>query len=165
MSLCKKLHEMPSVLTGWQQMTWCPDCDYYDRGTCGYPIRTDSSAACPFDGRALPLREVAVDPNNEPPQKSRDGAPRKGRESQPQSMALESAILRQIVQRTGGRIQMLEVEMLNDLVVVRGCVPSYHVKQPVLQGVPDVIGSARATGVELNLQVLGSTATSGSDAQ
>ena len=60
---------------------------------------------------------------------------------------------------------MLEVEMLNDLVVVRGCVPSYYIKQLALQGVLDVIGSARATGVELNLQVIGSTATSGSDAQ
>jgi hypothetical protein len=148
---------MPSVLTDWQLVTWCPDCDYYDQGKCGYPIRTDSSAACPFDDRGLPLREVAVDPNNEPPQMSREAALCKGWESQPRSKELELAIMRQIVHRTGGRIHVLEVEMLADAVVIRGCAPCYYVKQLALQGVLDVIGSLRTSRVELNVQVPGIT--------
>src|SRR5262249_17278935 len=156
-SRCKKVHEMPSVLTDWQQVTWCPNCDYYDRGTCGNPIRTGSNAACPFDGQALPLREVAVDSNDVPPKKSLDTALRKGRESQLRTKALELAIMRQIVHRIGGRIHMLEVEMLEDVVVIRGCVSSYHVKQLALQGVLDVIGSLCTSRVELNVQVPGIT--------
>jgi hypothetical protein len=157
MSLCKKLHEMPSVLTDWQQVTSCPDCDYYGRGTCGNPICTDSKAACPFDGQPLPLREVAVDSNDVPPQKSLDTALRKGRESQPRSKALELAIMRQIVHRTGGRIRMLEVEMLDDVVVIRGCASSYYAKQMALRGVLDVIGSLHTSRVELNVHVPGFT--------
>jgi hypothetical protein len=60
-SRCNKLHELPPVVTDWQQKAWCPDCDYYQGGICGNPIRRDSNAACPFDGKALPLREVAVE--------------------------------------------------------------------------------------------------------
>jgi hypothetical protein len=160
MSPCKKLHEVPSVLMDWQQVTWCPDCDYYDRGTCGNPIRTDRNAACPFDGNPLPLREVPGEPNNDQPQKPLNVASRKGRESQPRSQGLDQAIKHQIVQRTGGRIQMLEVEMLDDAVVIRGCAPCYYIKQLALQGVLDVIGSLRTSRVELNVQVPGIT-TSG----
>ena len=58
---CKKLHELPPVLSEWQQTTWCPDCDYYASGTCGNPTRPDGNPACPFDGKALPLREGTLD--------------------------------------------------------------------------------------------------------
>jgi hypothetical protein len=152
---------VPAVLTDWQQVTWCPDCDFYDRGTCGDPIRTESNVACPFDGEALPLREVAVDPKNVSPHSPADASIGTGSESQPPSKALELAIMRRIVQRTDGRIQLLEVEMLDDRVVIRGCAPSYYVKQLALQGILDVIGSTRATEVKLDLPVLKRPATSG----
>jgi hypothetical protein len=61
-SRCNKLHELPPVVTDWQQTASCPDWDYYDCGLCGNPLRTDSNGACPFDGKALPLREVPAEP-------------------------------------------------------------------------------------------------------
>lgn len=72
-SRCKKLHELQPVFTDWQQTTWCPDCDYYDSGICANPIRKDSSAPCPFDGKVLPLREVAIEPKADQPRKAAPG--------------------------------------------------------------------------------------------
>ena len=86
-----------------------------------------------------------------------DTALHEGGGSQLRPKALELAIMRQIVHRTGGRIHMLEVEMLDDTVVIRGCAPCYYVKQLALQGVLDVIGSLRTSRVELNVQVPGIT--------
>ena len=111
MKVCKKLHELPSVAIDWQQTTWCPDCDFYDLGACGNPERTGSDAPCPFDGKPLPLREVAGDPYRDRPQKTVDAASRTEPESPTVCAALEQAIKQQIARRTGGRIQMLEVEV------------------------------------------------------
>jgi hypothetical protein len=154
MKRCIKLREMPSVVPDWQQTTWCPDCEHYDRGTCANQTRVDSNAPCPFDGKALPVREVPVDSNDDQPEPALDGsgtAP----QSLPHSAALEQAIKCQIMKRTGGRIQMLEVEVIGDRVVLRGCSPSYYLKQLVLQGVLDVLGSAGAMRLEVNVAVAG----------
>jgi hypothetical protein len=67
---------------------------------------------------------------------------------------LERVIEDGIAQRTKVRIQTLQVEVIGDRVVIRGCVPSYYMKQLVLQGVLDVVDSARATQLELNIQVM-----------
>ncbi len=67
--------------------------------------------------------------------------------------ALERAIEHQIVQRTWGRVQALEVEVTDNRVVVRGRAPSYYVEQLALQAVLDVIESAGAMRIELNIQV------------
>jgi hypothetical protein len=67
--------------------------------------------------------------------------------------ALERAIERQIVQRTWRRVQALEVEVTDNRVIVRGRASSYYVEQLALQGVLDVIGSAGAMRIELNIQV------------
>jgi hypothetical protein len=75
------------------------------------------------------------------------------RESQARSQALVQAIRRQIVNRTGGRIQSLKVELMGAEVVIRGIAPCYYVKQLALQGILDVLGSAQEIEVELNLQV------------
>ena len=64
------------------------------------------------------------------------------------------AIKHQIVQRTSGRIQMLEVQVTDTAVVIHGAVPSYYVKQLTLRGVLDVIGSAPSTRVELDVHVM-----------
>jgi hypothetical protein len=73
--------------------------------------------------------------------------------------ALERAIERQLVQRTWGRIRALEVEVIDNRVVVHGRAPSYYVKQLALQGVLDVIESAGAMRIELNIQVGGPSST------
>ena len=67
--------------------------------------------------------------------------------------ALERAIERQVMQRTWGRIQALEVMVSHNRVVVRGRAPSYYVEQLALQGVLDVIGSAHAMPIDLDIQV------------
>ena len=67
--------------------------------------------------------------------------------------ALERAIERQVMQRTWGRIQALEVKVSHDLVIVRGRAPSYYVEQLALQGVLDLIESASTMRIELNIQV------------
>jgi hypothetical protein len=66
---------------------------------------------------------------------------------------LERAIERQIVQRTWGRVQALEVKVTDNRVIVRGCAPSYYIEQLALQGVLDVIEPAGAMRIELNIQV------------
>ena len=158
MKVCKKLHELPSVATDWQQTTWCPDCEHYDRGTCCNPSRSEDNTQCPFDGKTVPLREETVDLNNGQSQKLLDAAVRTEPERHPRCSALEQAIKRQIVQRTGARIQGLEVEVTDGRVVVYGCVLCFYLKQLALQGVLDVLGSNAAMGIELNVEVVGKSA-------
>ena len=122
-SRCKKLHELPPVLTDWQQTAWCPDCHYYDCGICGNPIRRDSNAACPFDGQVLPLREVTVEPPNDQPRKPLDSRLCEVRESQPRSKALEQVIKDRIVNRTGGRMQALANDLTGRELIIRGSAP------------------------------------------
>jgi hypothetical protein len=63
-------------------------------------------------------------------------------------------IKQRIVHRTGGRIQMLEVEVIDRTVVVRGCAPSHYVKQLALVGVLDVLGCHDSMQIELNVEVV-----------
>ncbi len=67
---------------------------------------------------------------------------------------LERAIERRIIQRTWGRIRALEVEVVDNRVIIRGRAPSYYVEQLALQGVLDVIESAGAMRIELNILVI-----------
>ena len=163
MKVCKKLHELPSVATDWQQTTWCPDCEYFDRGTCCNPSRSEDNTQCPFDGKTVPLREETVDLNTGQSQKLLDAAVRTEPERHPRCSALEQAIKRQIVQRTGARIQGLEVEVTDDRVVVYGCVLCFYLKQLALQGVFDLLGSNAAMGIELNVEVVGNSAMPDAD--
>jgi len=153
-SRCNKLHELPRVVTDWQQKAWCPDCDYYDCGLCGNPLRRYSNAACPFDGKALPLREAAVEPPNAQPRKPLEGGLCEVPESQPRSRALEQAIKDRIVNRTGGRMQALAIELTECELIVRGSAPCYYVKQLALHGVLDVLHSDHQTKIECNFQIV-----------
>jgi hypothetical protein len=72
----------------------------------------------------------------------------------PGSLERQQTIKHRIVHRTGGRIRMLEVEVIADKVVIRGCAPCYYLKQLALQGVFEVLGSAGATRIELNVEVV-----------
>jgi hypothetical protein len=67
--------------------------------------------------------------------------------------ALERAIERQVMKRTWGRIQALEVKVSHNLVVVRARAPSYYVEQLALQGVLDVTEPAGTMRIELDIQV------------
>jgi hypothetical protein len=78
---------------------------------------------------------------------------------------LEQTIKDQIVQRTGGRIQLLDVQVKDGGVVIQGSAPCYYLKQLALQGVLDVIDSARATRIQFNVQVPDRSPTLGTDAQ
>jgi hypothetical protein len=75
--------------------------------------------------------------------------------------ALERAIERQIRQRTWGRIQGLEVRVSHDLLIVRGRAPSYYVEQLALQGVLDLVGSAGAMRIQLDVEVGGPPTSAG----
>jgi hypothetical protein len=66
---------------------------------------------------------------------------------------LEKGIQYCIAQRTQVRLQTLEVEVIGNRVVIRGCVPSYYMKLLVLQGILDVVGCAGAKRIELDVQV------------
>jgi hypothetical protein len=74
--------------------------------------------------------------------------------ARPGALEREVTIKRQVVRRTGGRIQMLEVEVSDDRVVVRGRVGSYYLKQLALQGVLDVLGPTPMMRIELNVEVV-----------
>jgi len=81
--------------------------------------------------------EAAAEPNDAPQQ----------------PVDLGQAIMHQIALRTGARIKMLEVEIVENVILIRGRVPCYYVKQLALQGVFDVVGRDRTSRVELNVSV------------
>jgi hypothetical protein len=64
--------------------------------------------------------------------------------------ALEQAVRRRIAQRTWGRLRRLLVEVDSRRVFVRGCSPTYHVKQLALAAVLEALPAA---SVELDIQV------------
>jgi hypothetical protein len=56
---------------------------------------------------------------------------------------------------------MLEVEVAEDSVVIRGCVPCYYLKQLALQGALDVLGFSRTARVDLKVHVPGAAMSGG----
>lgn len=73
---------------------------------------------------------------------------------QPGPAELQQAICRQVVERTGGQIRNLQVEVLDDCVVLRGCASCYYLKQLALQGVLDIVGSAIRSRIQLEVEVI-----------
>jgi hypothetical protein len=132
---------------------------------CGIAVGTDHNTACPFDGKQLPVREAALEGHDDQPAEAPGTASCNTAAVQRESTALVQAIKRRIMVRTWGRIQSLGVEQMGGGILIRGWAPCYYFKQLALQGVRDVIGSARAIRIELNVRVPGSLATSGADAQ
>ena len=65
----------------------------------------------------------------------------------------EETIKDRIVERTGGKIELLQVKAESDRVVIRGCVPSYYLKQLALQGARDALGAGNATPIDLHIEV------------
>jgi hypothetical protein len=145
MNLCKKLPELPPVLTEWQGAVWRPECEHYDDGACDNPARAERDAPCPLDGQPLPLRQVVVAPGKDMPQECSGALG--GRSSD----ATEQAVRDGIVRRTGGRVRMLAVEVQGELVVIRGWTSCYYLKQLAIQAVLEVVGFARPVRVELDV--------------
>jgi len=56
--VCKHLSELPPVMSEWQQSCKQPKCSHYCQGQCCNPSRPSASAACPFDGKPLPLEDA-----------------------------------------------------------------------------------------------------------
>jgi hypothetical protein len=146
---CKKLLELPAVFTDWQQTTWCPECEFYDDGAC-----RNLAAACPFDGAPLPVRQVAVEVSGDPLRASFRVDPAIKPESQPRSPAGREAIKQQILQQTGGRIQMLDIDITATQIVIRGRVPCYHVKQLALRAAQHAIRPEGMGKVVFDVQVM-----------
>jgi hypothetical protein len=151
MNPCKKLRELPPVLTEWQGAAWCPDCPHYDGGACAIPTRTHADAPCPLDGQPLPLREVAVDPGKSVPEGCLHAAPSMRRRGEPRCEATEQAIRDAVASRTGARVQLHEVEVRDGLVVIRGRAPCYYVTQLAITAVVQVVGDARPIRVDLKV--------------
>jgi hypothetical protein len=66
---------------------------------------------------------------------------------------LKLSIQDRIVQRTRVHIRTLVVEVAGDRVIITGWVPSFYLKQLVIEGVLDVIGRAGTHRIEVNVQV------------
>jgi hypothetical protein len=79
---------------------------------------------------------------------------RTAQEHRARMVALERAIKQRIVQRTGGKVRLLQVEVSANRIVVGGCAPSYHVRQLALQGVLDVRGTSPELRIDLNVAVV-----------
>jgi hypothetical protein len=152
-NLCRKVHELPPVLSEWQQTTWRPECEHYDRGVCGNPACAEGKGTCPFDGKSLPLREATENSSDDLSRGLQGITDHCGPEVRPPPDALREAILRRVGDRTGGRVRALDVAGRNGAVVIRGRVPCHHVKQLVLQGVLDVVRAANDADLKIDFQV------------
>jgi len=153
MFLCNRIREVPLLLIESQQTIWCPDCEECNYGTCCHLTSTDGDACCVFDGGVLLGNDVMDSNNNQCPKPfaSADYQEPNGRL---RSAECEETIKNRIVERTGGRIGMLRVEVTGNRVVIGGSAPSYYLKQLALGGARDVLGSA-ANRIELNVEVSG----------
>jgi hypothetical protein len=154
MILCNKIREVPRFLTESQQMISCPDCEECNCGTCSHLICTDGDVCCPFDESVL-LRNIAMDSNNNQSPRPCDSAAHREQDGMLRSAECEETIKNRIVERTGGRIRLLRVEVIGNRVVIGGSAPSFYLKQLALRGARDVLGSA-ANRIELNVEVSGS---------
>ena len=67
---------------------------------------------------------------------------------------LRQVVEANIISRTWGRIHRLEVEATEDRVVVRGCAPSYYVKQLAIQAVLESLSVSDAPLVEVEIDVI-----------
>jgi hypothetical protein len=71
----------------------------------------------------------------------------------PRLPQLESPIKRQINLLTSRRIQSLDVEVIGNRIIVRGCASCYYHKQLALRAVLDSIGDAEGVQVDLQIEV------------
>jgi hypothetical protein len=155
---CIKLLDLPPVVTDWQEKTWRPDCDHYDCGVCTNPTRRYGASTCPLDGTALPMSEVEREVSSSPAGKSLDGVLSDVRVSQTRGTALDESLAQavkdRIVNRTGGRLQALAIEITGRKLILRGSAPCYYVKQLALQELLDALSPGPRTTIEYSFQVI-----------
>lgn len=148
---CRKLLELPLVVSEWQQIVWFPDCEHYALGKCAMPGSAGAEHVCPQDGKALSLHLVT---SNECDLQERENEMRYvSPDIERWIDATEQAIREKILLRTCGRIQALDVEVAESVVTVHGHVSCFHLKQLALQGVLDVVSASRNFGIELYIDV------------
>lgn len=83
------------------------------------------------------------------------------------AMDLELALAHTICHRTGGRIRLLEVQILGSRIILRGWASSYHVVQIALAGLWEslnAMGLDRPDEVELDIDVVPAGTARGFDA-
>lgn len=56
--ICKRLSELPPVISDWQQSCKQPRCPHFRHGGCFNPGRQSASTPCPFDEEELLLMEA-----------------------------------------------------------------------------------------------------------
>lgn len=151
MMLCKKLLELPAVVAEWQQDVKCPDCGHYALGRCCVPDVDDAEPVCPLDAKGIALRVVPDDEGES--QESASVAGFVAPEAESFFGVTEQALRNKIMQRTGGRIQALAIEVRDNVVAVTGRVVCFHHKQLALQGILDVLGVNAKARIELNVEV------------
>ncbi len=59
------------------------------------------------------------------------------------AMDVEKALAQSITERTAGRVHMLQVEMLGNRIVLRGCATSYHAVQLAVVGLQESLKALR----------------------
>jgi len=74
-------------------------------------------------------------------------------EKLPRLTDLEQAIKHGFVQRTLGRIRVLEVEVADNLLVIRGCAASFHLKQLAIQGALDVVATGCSSPIAIDVRI------------
>ena len=74
-------------------------------------------------------------------------------ENEPRPVELEESIKRRIVERTNGRIQGLEVQVTDEVIVIRGQTSSFYIKQLAIEGTLDVIGTDVTRRICASVQV------------
>jgi hypothetical protein len=148
---CRKLVELPVVVSEWQQIVWCPDCEHYALGKCSMPRSAGAEHVCPQDGKPLSFRVVTANDGGSQEWGNETGCVPP--EIEPCFDATEQAIRQKIMERTCGRIQALEVEVSESVVTIDGHVACFHLKQLALQGVLDFMGACRNYDIELNIRV------------
>src|SRR5262249_39654546 len=129
MNRCKKLHELPTVVTEWQHTAWYPDCEHYYLGGCDDPSRMTSGASCAFDGAELPHREMGIDLKGGMYKYCPQAALSPDVNCNTRLSELEEEIKIKILQKTRGRIQKVKVEAHDSAIMISGRAPCYYVKQ------------------------------------
>ena len=74
-------------------------------------------------------------------------------ENEPGRAELQELIKRRIVERTHGRIHELEVEVSDEVIVIRGQTSSFYIKQLAIEGALDVMGTAATRQICAYVQV------------
>ena len=66
---------------------------------------------------------------------------------------LQRTLRNRILESTDGRIQLLQIDVIDGCVTVRGRVSCYYHKQLAIRGLLDVLSASNPTAIRLDIQV------------